>query len=134
MENRETKSISLESLKIDFSICRVEDYSRIDLQQPFVFTGSTDQEKSLVCPTDIVPKNTIAREDGWRAVRICGELDFSLIGILAGITRVLAERRIGIFAISTFSTDYVLTKEVEYEKVIHALKEAGYSIIQAQGE
>ena len=134
MENRETKSISLEPLEIDFSICKVEDYSRIDLQQPFVFTGSTDQEKSLVCPTDIVPKNTITREDGWRAVRICGELDFSLIGILAGITRVLAERRIGIFAISTFSTDYVLTKEVEYEKAIHALKEAGYSIIQAQGE
>ena len=129
MENRETKSISLESLEIDFSICKVEDYSRIDLQQPFVFTGSTDQEKSLVCPTEIVPKNTITREDGWKAVRICGELDFSLIGILAGITRILAERRIGIFAISTFSTDYVLTKEVEYEKAIHALKEAGYSII-----
>ena len=134
MENRETKSISLEPLEIDFSICKVEDYSGIDLQQPFVFTGSTDQEKSLVCPTEIVPKNTITREDGWRAVRICGELDFSLIGILAGIAQILAEKRIGIFAISTFSTDYVLTKEVEYEKAIHALKEAGYSIIHAQGE
>ena len=100
------------------------------MQQPFVFTGSTDLEKSIVCPTDIVPKNTISREDGWRAVRICGELDFSLIGILAGIAQILAEKRIGIFAISTFSTDYVLTKEVEYEKAIHALKEAGYSIIQ----
>lgn len=130
MENRETKSISLEPLEIDFSICKVEDYSGIDLQQPFVFTGSTDLEKSIVCPTDIVPKNTISREDGWRAVRICGELDFSLIGILAGIAQILAEKRIGIFAISTFSTDYVLTKEVEYEKAIHALKEAGYSIIQ----
>ena len=130
MENRETKSISLEPLEIDFSICKVEDYSEIDLQQPFVFTGSTDLEKSIVCPTDIVPKNTISREDGWRAVRICGELDFSLIGILAGIAQILAEKRIGIFAISTFSTDYVLTKEVEYEKAIHALKEAGYSIIQ----
>lgn len=130
MENRETKSISLEPLEIDFSICKVEDYSGIDLQEPFVFTGSTDLEKSIVCPTDIVPKNTISREDGWRAVRICGELDFSLIGILAGIAQILAEKRIGIFAISTFSTDYVLTKEVEYEKAIHALKEAGYSIIQ----
>ena len=128
MENRETKSISLEPLEIDFSICKVEDYSGIDLQQPFVFTGSTDLEKSIVCPTDIVPKNTISREDGWRAVRICGELDFSLIGILAGIAQILAEKRIGIFAISTFNTDYVLTKEVDYEKAIHALKEAGYSI------
>ena len=129
-QTRRTADISLELLEIDFSICKVEDYSEIDLQQPFVFTGSTDQEKSLVCPTEIVPKNTIAREDGWKAVRIRGELDFSLIGVLAGITQVLAERRIGIFAISTFSTDYVLTKEVEYEKAIHALKEAGYSIIQ----
>ena len=129
MENLETKRISLESLEIDFSVSKVDDYSEIDLQRPFVFTGSTDQEKSLVCPTDMVPKNTIIREDGWKAVRICGELDFSLIGILAGITRILAERRIGIFAISTFNTDYVLTKEVDYEKAIHALKEAGYSII-----
>ena len=130
MENLETKSISLEPLEINFSVSKVEDYSEVDLQRPFVFIGSTDQEKSLVCPTNIVPKNTITREDGWKAVRICGELDFSLIGILAGITRILAERRIGIFAISTFSTDYVLTKEVEYEKAIHALKDAGYSIIQ----
>ena len=129
MENLETKRISLELLEIDFSVSKVDDYSEIDLQRPFVFTGSTDQEKSLVCPTDMVPKNTIIREDGWKAVRICGELDFSLIGILAGITRILAERRIGIFAISTFNTDYVLTKEVDYEKAIHALKEAGYSII-----
>ena len=131
---RRTADISLEPLKINLSVCKVEDYSKIDLQRPFVFTGSTDQEKSLVCPTEIVPKNTITREDGWKAVRIRGELDFSLIGILAGITRILAERRIGIFAISTFSTDYILTKETDYEKAIHALKEAGYSIIQAQGE
>ena len=119
----------LEPLEIEFSICKVEDYSEIDLQRSFVFTGSTDQEKSLVCPTDIVPKNTITREDGWKALQIRGELDFSLIGILAGITRILAERRIGIFAISTFNTDYVLTKEDDFKKAIHALKEAGYSII-----
>ena len=62
------------------------------------------------------------REDGWRAFRICGVLDFSLIGILAGITQILADRKIGLFAISTYNTDYVLTKEENFESAVLALK------------
>ena len=72
-------SCRMEPLPQEFSVCKVEDYSGIDMEQPFVFTGSTDEEKSLVCPTGMVPENTTSREDGWRAFRICGELDFSLI-------------------------------------------------------
>ena len=120
--------MTLEVLDIAFSVCKAADYSGVDLNQPFVFTGKTDQENSLVCPTDSVPDNTTAREDGWRALRICGELDFSLIGILAGITRILAEKKIGVFAISTYNTDYVLTKEADFEAAVRALKEAGYQI------
>ena len=55
--------LSLELLDIAFSVCKVQDYSEVNLDQPFVFTGRTDEEKSLVCPTDKVPENTIARED-----------------------------------------------------------------------
>lgn len=120
--------ISLEPLSAAFSVCKVEDYSGIDLDQPFVFTGRTDEEKSLVCPTEIVPENTAEREDGWRAFRICGVLDFSLIGILAGITQILADRKIGLFAISTYNTDYVLTKDENFESAVLALKAAGYTI------
>lgn len=120
--------ISLEPLPAAFSVCKVEDYSGIDLDRPFVFTGRTDEENSLVCPTDIVPENTVEREDGWRAFRICGVLDFSLIGILAGITQILADRKIGLFAISTYNTDYVLMKEENFESAVLALKEAGYTI------
>ena len=120
--------IMLEPLDISFSVCKVTDYSGVDLEMPFTFTGSTDEEKSLVCPTDQVPENTINREDGWKAFRIRGVLDFSLIGILAGITRVLAERQIGVFVISTYNTDYVMTKETAFEAAISALRDAGYSI------
>ena len=120
--------LSLELLDIAFSVCKVPDYSEVNLDQPFVFTGRTDEEKSLVCPTDKVPENTIAREDGWRAFRIIGVLDFSLIGILAAITQILADEKIGIFAISTYNTDYVLTKDTDFEKAVQALKKAGYSI------
>ena len=125
----EQMNVTLESLNEIFSVCKVADYSGIDIDQPMVFTGRTDEEKSLVCPVELVPANTTERDDGWRAFRICGVLDFSLIGILAAISRVLADSEIGIFAISTYKTDYVLTKEENYDSAVLALKEAGYKFI-----
>ena len=106
----------------DFSVCKVTDYSGVNLNDPWIFTGSTDQEKSLVCPTSHVPENTTSREDGWRAFRIEGVLDFSLIGILAKISSILAENKIGIFAISTYNTDYILTKAENFDRAIEVLK------------
>jgi hypothetical protein len=41
---------------------------------------------------------------------VCKVSDFSEIGILSKISTCLAENDIGIFAISTFNTNYVLTK------------------------
>ena len=122
--------MKLEILPHPFSVCKVADYGRIDLSQPFVFTGASDDENSLVCPVRLVPENTVAREDGWRALRIEGTLDFSLIGILAGISQCLADNGIGIFAVSTLNTDYVLTKSENFVRAIQALKTAGYKIIQ----
>ena len=119
---------TLEPLSVQLSVCKVEDYSDINLDQPFCFTGRTDEEKSLICPTEIVPDNTINREDGWRAFRICGELDFSLIGILARIAKILASNQIGIFAVSTYNTDYILTKAEDYDRALSVLKNAGYSM------
>ena len=121
-------NITLEPLCLPFSVCRVADYSGLDIDQPFVFTGRTDHEKSLVCPTEIVPANTLAREDGWMAFRICGELDFSLTGILAGISRILTDHQIGIFAVSTYNTDYVLTKEENFGLALQVLRDSGYRI------
>ena len=116
------KRPALETLPGVFSVCKVKDYSNIDLEAPFVFTGCTDQEKSLVCPMAMVPADTLAREDGWKGFRIAGPLDFSLVGILAEITRTLAEQGISVFAISTFNTDYVFVKESSFEKAIEALE------------
>ena len=120
--NQET--IILEPLKIRFSVCKVSDYSGIDLMQTFCFTGTTDEEYSLVCPEALVPENTTSRDDGWRCFRIAGQLDFSLIGILARISTLLASNAIGIFAISTYNTDYILTKEENFENALKVLKDA----------
>ena len=111
----------------EFSICKVSDFSEIDTGQPYIFTGSTDEERSLVCPTELVPGNTIERNDGWRAFRIEGVLDFSLVGILSRISACLAEKNIGIFAISTFNTDYILTKKENFERAAKALEAEDYT-------
>ena len=98
------------------------------LTEEYCFVGKTDEELSLVCLTSKVPQNTIEREDGWKAFRIQGILDFSLIGILAPIANILAENKIGIFAVSTYNTDYILVKQENFEKAATLLADNGYSI------
>lgn len=123
------KNLKLKKIDADFSVCKVADYSLVDLDSDFCFTAKTDEENSLVCQTKNVPKNTIVCDNGWKAFRIDeGSLDFSLIGILAKISNLLAEAKIGIFAVSTFNTDYVLTKSENFENAIKVLENAGYKI------
>ena len=110
-------------------MCQVEAYTYANLDSEYCFLGKTDEEKSLVCPVSEVPANVIKRDDGWRAFRIQGVLEFSLIGILAKIASVLADNGISIFAVSTYNTDYVLMKRENYQKALDVLKALGYMII-----
>lgn len=121
--------MELKRLEYNFSVCKVTDYSKVDLTQEFCFTGKTDEEFSLVCITENVPDNTTEREDGWKGFRIQGVLDFSLIGILAKISGALAYNNIGIFVVSTYNTDYVLVKEEHFDMAMQVLAQEGYDIV-----
>ncbi|MDI9476888.1 MAG: ACT domain-containing protein [Natronincolaceae bacterium] len=120
--------MKLKIINQNFSICKVKDLSQIDYSDKFYFVGKTDEELSLVCSTDLVPKNAIECDKGWRAFRIQGVLDFSLIGILSKLSTLLAENKVGIFVVSTYNTDYVLIKEENFEKAINVLECNGYVI------
>ena len=113
----------------DLTVCKVNSLTDFDLNSPFYFFGRTHAELSLVCRTEDAPEATSAREDGWRGFYIDGELDFSLVGILSGIAAVLAAQRIGIFAVSTYNTDYVLVKKENFDRALKALAEAGYDVV-----
>lgn len=121
--------MEIKKIPHDFSVCKVQDYSLTNLDAEYCFIGKTDEENSLVCITGAVPENTIQREDGWKAFRIQGVLDFSLIGILAKIATVLADHGISIFAVSTYNTDYILLKKENEAKALEVLRSAGYNII-----
>ena len=121
--------MELKRLDYDFTICKLSSESDIDLTKPFYFIGKTDEEISLVCRTEDTPEKTTERDDGWKGFRIQGVLDFSLIGILSKISGILAENKIGIFAVSTYNTDYILVKEENFERTLNVLIRAGYKIV-----
>lgn len=118
----------------DLTVCKVADIADIDLGAGFYFIGKTDEELSLVCRTEDTPSRTLQREDGWKGFRIQGILDFSLIGILSALSGILARHGIGIFAVSTFNTDYILVKREQFEYALEVLSAEGYTVVQPAGE
>ena len=121
--------MELKIIPYRLTVCKVTDISAVDINADFYFFGKTDEELSLVCRTEDTPSLTIERDDGWRGFRIQGTLDFSLIGILSKLSGILAEHKIGIFAVSTYNTDYILVKEENFERALCALKAEGYSVV-----
>ena len=125
----EEKLMELKKIDHKLTVCKVADVSDIDMSADFYFIGKTDEELSLVCRTEDTPARTTARDDGWRGFRIQGVLDFSLIGILSKLSGILAENKIGIFAVSTYNTDYILVKEENFERALDILADEGYTVV-----
>ena len=121
--------MELKTIEYKLSVCKVTDISDIDLDSDFYFIGKTDEELSLVCKTEDTPIETLEREDGWRGFCIQGILDFSLIGILSRLSGILAEHNIGIFAVSTYNTDYILLKEENFDRALEVLASEGYTVV-----
>ena len=118
--------MELKKLPDALTVCKLARPEDADVSKDLFFLCRTDEEISLVCRTEDTPENTLAREDGWRAFRIQGVLDFSLIGILSRLSGILAENGIGIFAVSTYNTDYILVKKENFDRAMMVLSDAGY--------
>lgn len=85
----------------------------------------TADELSIVAPAAAVPAG-IRAEGGWTILRLQGPFAFDQTGILASFAAPLAEAGIGIFATSTFDTDYLLIKTSQMPAAIAALLAAGH--------
>ncbi|CAA9421110.1 MAG: hypothetical protein AVDCRST_MAG22-2574 [uncultured Rubrobacteraceae bacterium] len=82
----------------------------------------------MVCPEDAVPEE-VACEGDWRILKLEGPFEFSEVGILASVTTPLAEAGVGIFAVSTYDTDYVLVKEEQLESAAASLRRLGHEVL-----
>lgn len=107
-----------------------ETVPEIVFKQRFYSITKTSEELSIVVDEDINIQSDIV-EYNWRAIKIVGTLDFSLIGILSRISTILAQAQISIFAISTYNTDYILLKANKLEKAIEVLKQNNYEIMES---
>ena len=124
--------IHLQQTPWKLAVCKLET-SAIPLwaeSSEFLSYVKTPEEISLVCETHMVPKEVKA-ETGWDCMKVHGVLDFSLIGIIAPITAILAAEKISVFVISTYDTDYLLIKESNTPQATEALKKNGYQFVAA---
>ena len=121
--------MNLELLSQEFSVLKYP--APLPPPSGIWFAAHTDSEFSLVCESRFAPQGHCAREDGWRAFRVAGQLDFSLVGILARITDVLGKGGISVFCVSTFDTDYVLVKSEKLGAAVDHLSRAGYEFISS---
>jgi uncharacterized protein len=112
------------------SICRLDAGEEVPAWATgasFFTVTRTRNELSVVCPEDVVPES-IFRERGWRAFRLEGPFDLSMVGILASVASPLAEAGASIFAVSTFDTDYVLVREEQLDLAIDTLRASGHRV------
>ena len=93
--------------------------------EPFFSISRTRDELSVVCASSVQLESDRSDSD-WACIKVLGPLDFSLTGILAKISAVLAEAKISIFALSTYDTDYILVKSNRLVDAQTTLIQAGY--------
>jgi uncharacterized protein len=125
-------NLNLSLLEGRFAVLQLEPNSSVPawaLEGEFFSVSKTSEELSIVCLELNVPNNSdmrLARD--WVCLKLQGPFEFSLTGILLSVLEPLAQAEIGIFALSTFNTDYVLVKTENLEKAIVALEAAGHSV------
>lgn len=122
--------MNIKVLEENYVVCRLDNEEVVPKwvnSKKFTSITRTEDELSIVCEDKNIPQE-MKVERTWRILKIEGPLDFSLIGILADISSILANEKISIFAISTFDTDYILVKEEDLEKSISTLMNNGHYI------
>jgi len=87
----------------------------------FLSITRTDEELSIVCREMPDIKNDPVSHN-WRCIKILGPLDFSMIGIIHQITKILKKAQISVFVISTYDTDYFLIQQHQFDAAITEFK------------
>lgn len=125
------KGYTLKFLESTYAICKLPSNSQI----PSWVKGNnllglirTQQEMTLVCDEKYVP-DSITKDGGWCAFYIDAVLGFDLVGVLASILNPLADAEISIFALSSYSTDYVLIRQDKLKLAKKVLNDGGFHIL-----
>ncbi len=97
-----------------------------------VFIMRTDDELCVISPEFMAPTN-VQQETGYRCFRVDAHLSLQEIGVVATLSKCLADANISIFVISTFNTDYIFFREENLLKAVKALQQAGHEFVHKEG-
>ena len=125
-------TFTLNLLPTTLAVCRLEADAPIPdwATGTFVSITRTTEELSIVCDQERVPQDVKTERD-WRCMRVAGPLDFSMVGVIAPLTGVLAAANISVFVVSSFDTDFVMVREADVEKAMDVLRQEGHEVSQS---
>ena len=90
------------------------------------------RETTVVAETNTIPESLIlAEEKNWKLITFQATLPFELVGFLAIVSKVLADEKIPIFALSAYSTDHLLIKENHLAKALDRLLALGCVLVES---
>lgn len=114
----EKKKFQLSILPGQYGICH---FAKNDLipnwveDVSFASITRTPDELSILCPQEKIPGGILV-EENWRIFKVKGPLGFILTGVVASLTKPLADAEISIFYVSTYETDYLMVEEKNLKK------------------
>ena len=129
-ESAPNAALRLSVLDERLAVCRLEARAEIPpwaTGSPFFCIARTPDELSVICPEECVPAG-ITCEPGWRAFKLEGAFDFGLVGVLSSVAAPLAKSEVGILAMATYDTDYVLVQGSQLDLAVAALRERGHEV------
>ncbi|MDR6839830.1 ACT domain-containing protein [Pseudoxanthomonas sacheonensis] len=125
-------TLTLKTVPGAFAVCRFPAATEVPHwfhPGGFASVSWSDEELSIVCDESQVPEE-VQCERGWHCLMLQGPFAFELTGVLLKVLQPLAAAKIGIFAVSTFDTDYVLIKDHAFAQAKQALVESGLTVIE----
>ncbi|RLI83599.1 ACT domain-containing protein [Archaeoglobales archaeon] len=130
-EKNEIKSgdrgkVKLKVSKVNYAVARTRNFDVLNhLNFPFFALINDGREITVVAEEEKLPEGLEA-ERGFRLITFETVLPFDMVGFIARISRVLAEKNVPILVFSSYSTDHILVRTEYLQKAVEALYELGF--------
>lgn len=93
------------------------------------FVAQTEDEYSIMCPQKHIPQELDYDAD-WRCMRVDGDLAFDEIGVVARVSKPLADAGMSLFLVSTHDRDYVFVAQADLSRATKIYGDAGFDVME----
>ena len=99
------------------------------LMSDVFFVAQTEDEFSIMCPQEVIPPHLDFSRD-WRCLRAHGDLAFDEIGVVARLSKPLADAGLSLFLVSTHDRDYVFVQANDLDRALSLYSDQDFTITE----